>query len=132
MAVVVLTNQEATDASETIAHELAEILLMRASAAETSLADRDRAVFTALQHGTLDSKLLTANAQSYFTPQAREDYRTSLGTLGDPSAFELKRSGVRGGFVSRVYEVTCSGKKLEVVVRATQEGLLEQYTISAK
>jgi D-alanyl-D-alanine carboxypeptidase len=132
IAVVVLTNQEATDASETIANELAEILLMRATAAEAALGDRDRAVFTALQHGTLDSKLLTANARSYFTPQAREDYQRSLGPLGDPSAFELKRSSLRGGLATRVYEVTCSGRKLQVVIRATPGGLLEQYTVSAK
>src|SRR5262249_6027465 len=45
VAVVVLTNQEATDASETISNELAEILLLRANPADAAILDRDRAVF---------------------------------------------------------------------------------------
>jgi D-alanyl-D-alanine carboxypeptidase len=132
VAVVVLTNQEAVDASETIASRLAEILLLRATPAQARTFDRDRAVFVSLQHGTLDPKLLTENARFYFSAQAQADFRSSLGVLGDPTEFELKRTGLRGGFVTRAYDVTCSGRKLGVVVRATADGLIEQYTVSAE
>lgn len=132
VAVIVLTNQEAVDASETIASRLAEILLLRATPAEANILDRDRAVFVSLQHGTLDPNLLTENARFYFSAQARQDFQTSLGALGDPSEFELKRTGLRGGFVTRAYDVTCSGRKLDVIVRATADGLIEQYTVSAE
>ena len=132
VAVVVLTNQEAVDASETIANRLAEILLLGATPAEATTLSRDRAVFVSLQRGTLDPKLLTDNARDYFSAQALEDFRTSLGALGEPTGFELKRTSLRGGLVTRVYDVTCSGRKLEVVVRATADGLIEQYTVSAE
>ena len=132
VAVVVLTNQEAVDASETIATQLAEILLLQATPAQAQTLDRDRAVFVSLQHGTLDPKLLTENARFYFSAQAQQDFRNSLGALGDPTEFELKRTGLRGGLVTRAYDVTCSGRKLGVVVRATAGGLIEQYTISVQ
>jgi D-alanyl-D-alanine carboxypeptidase len=132
VAVVVLTNQEAVDASDTIADRLGEILLLRATPIGTATLDRDRAIFVALQHGTLDPKLLTNNARDYFSAQAQADFHESLGVLGAPTAFELKRTLVRGGLVTRDYEVTCSGRKLAVVVRATPDGLIEQYTVSAE
>ena len=132
VAVVVLTNQEAVDASETIANRLAQIVLLRATPAEALTLDRDRAVFVSLQHGTLDAKRLTDNARFYFSPQAQEDFHTSLGALGEPTEFELKHTGLRGGLVTRAYDVTCSGRKLSVVVRATADGLIEQYTVSAE
>lgn len=132
VAVVVLTNQEAVDASETIADRLAELVLLRATPAEALVLDRDRALFVSLQHGTLDPRLLTENARFYFSTQAQDDFRNSLGALGDPTEFELKRTGLRGGLVTRAYDVTCSGRKLGVVVRATANGLIEQYTVSAE
>ena len=132
VAVAVLTNQEAVDASETIANRLAEIMLLQAAPAEAATLDRDRALFVSLQHGSLDPKLLTPNARDYFSAQAQEDFRKSLAALGNPSDFELKRSGLRGGLVTRIYDVTCSGRKLGVIVRATTDGLIEQYTVSAE
>ena len=132
VAVVVLTNQEAVDASETIAKRLGEIVLLRATPAEAASLDRDRAVFVSLQHGTLDRRLLTDNARDYFSVQAQEDYRRSLGPLGEPTAFELQGTGLRGGLLTRNYAVTCSGRRLRVVVRETPQGRIEQYTVSAE
>jgi hypothetical protein len=34
--------------------------------------------------------------------------------------------------ITRVFEASFADKKLSVVVRATPEGLIEQYTVSAK
>jgi D-alanyl-D-alanine carboxypeptidase len=132
VAAVVLTNQEAVDASQTIADSLAEMLLQRANPADAATLDRDRALFLSLQHGSLDPKLLTPNARDYFSSQAQEDFHKSLGALGAPTDFELKHSGLRGGLVTRVYDVTCAGRKLGVVVRALPNGLIEQYTVSAE
>lgn len=132
VAVIVLTNQEAVEAPETIANRLAEIMLLRSTPAAAATLDRDRAVFVSLQHGTLDPKLLTENARDYFSAQAQEDFHKSLSALGDPTEFELKRTSLRGGLVTRVYDATCSGRKLSVVVRAMANGLIEQYTVSAE
>jgi D-alanyl-D-alanine carboxypeptidase len=132
VAVVVLTNQEAVDAPQTIAARLAEMMLQRASPAGGATLDRDRAMFLSLQHGSLDLKLLTPNARDYFSSQAQEDFHKSLGALGAPTDFELTHTGLRGGLVTRVYDVTCAGRKLGVVVRALPNGLIEQYTVSVE
>jgi D-alanyl-D-alanine carboxypeptidase len=132
VAVVALTNQEAVGASGTITDQLASLLLLEKAGVGESAIDRDRAAFIALQNGTLDPSLLTANARSYFSDQARADFKSSLGPLGAPAEFELERSGLRGGFVTRVYRIDCAGRQLEAVVRLTLGGLIEQYTVSAE
>jgi D-alanyl-D-alanine carboxypeptidase len=132
MAVVVLCNQEAVDASETIANALADLLLTRARPADAAVLDQDRRFLKSLQQGTLDTRLLTENARSYFSPEALLDFKQSLAPLGEPTAFELTRSSLRGGLVTRFYRVTFSRRQLRVVVRATPEGLFEQYTVAAE
>jgi D-alanyl-D-alanine carboxypeptidase len=131
-AIVVLTNEDAVNAAEEIADDLAKILLTESSPATVAADARAEQVFATLQQGHIDPALLTANGRSYFTPQALADYGSSLGPLGKPSEFTLARSGLRGGFVTRVYDVSAGGKKLQVVVRAQPDGLIEQYLVSAK
>jgi D-alanyl-D-alanine carboxypeptidase len=132
IAIVVLTNEDATDAFEPIADELANLMLVSDSPADATAFSDAKHFFSELQRGRTDPARLTSNGRSYFSAQAIADFHTSLGALGKPVDFSLKRSGLRGGFVTRVYEVTFSHKKLDVVVRATPEGLIEQYTVSAK
>jgi D-alanyl-D-alanine carboxypeptidase len=132
IAVVALTNQEAVGASGTITDKLATLLLLEKAGVAESAIDRDRAAFVALQNGTLDPNLLTANARSYFSDQARADFKSSLGPLGTPTGFELERSGLRGGLLTRVYHIDCNNRQLEAVVRITPDGLIEQYTVSAE
>jgi D-alanyl-D-alanine carboxypeptidase len=132
IAVVALTNQEAVSASGTITDQLASLLLLQKAGIGESAIDRDRTAFIALQNGTLDPGLLTENGRSYFSAQARADFKSSLGPLGAPTGFELERSGLRGGFVTRVYRVDCNNRQLEAVVRVTPDGLIEQYTVSAE
>jgi hypothetical protein len=89
-------------------------------------------LFLGLQHGHIDAALLTANARSYFTAQALEDFQASLGRLGKGAKFTLLRSSRRGGLITRVYEISLSGTQLLAVVRAEPAGLIEQYTVSPK
>ena len=71
---------------------------------------------TSCAPGKLDRSQLTPNANFYFTPQAIADYASSLGPLGQPSAFEPKGSPVlRGGFVIQNYVVKYPGRTLEPV-----------------
>ena len=132
IAIVVLTNEDATDAYDTIADELAELMLVSDSPADAAAVADAKHMFSELQHGRIDSAHLTANARSYFSTQALADFRNSLGPLGEPVSFALKRSGRRGGLVTRVYEVSFADKKLAVVVRSMPEGPIEQYTVNAK
>ena len=104
IAVVVLTNQDATEASSTIADALADLLLLADSPSQSVDAGAAKDLFKQLQSGKIDRQRLTGNANSYFTSQALEDYRTSLSPLGEPTSFILKRSAQRGGFATHVYE----------------------------
>jgi CubicO group peptidase (beta-lactamase class C family) len=132
IAIVVLTNEDATDAFKAIADELADLMLVSDSPADAAAFADAKHFFSELQSGRIDPARLTSNGRSYFSAQAIADFRSSLGALGKPVDFSLKQSGLRGGLVTRVYEVTFSHKKLDVVVRATPAGLIEQYTVSAK
>jgi CubicO group peptidase (beta-lactamase class C family) len=132
IAIVVLTNEDATDAYDTIADELAELMLVSGSPADAAAVADAKHVFSELQRGRIDPVHLTSNARSYFSIQALADFKNSLGPLGDPASFILKRSGRRGGLLTRVYEVSFPNKTLQVVVRALPEGLIEQYTVSVK
>jgi len=132
IAIVVLTNEDATDAFEPIADELANLMLVSDSPADAAAFAEAKHFFAELQSGRMDPARLTSNGRSYFSAQAIADFHASLGPLGKPVDFALQRSGLRGGLVTRVYQVTFAHKKLDVVVRATAEGLIEQFTVSAK
>jgi CubicO group peptidase (beta-lactamase class C family) len=131
-AIVVLTNEDATDASRTIADALAELLFVTDSPADAAAVAGAKDLFKQLQLGKADPQRLTANARSYFTSQALEDFHASLGPLGEPVSFMLKTSGQRGGFTTRVYEAAFAHQSLDVIVRSSADGLIEQYTASAK
>lgn len=132
IAIVVLTNEDATNASEAIAEDLADLMLVSDSPADAAALAGARHLFSELQHGRIDSARLTSNARSYFSKQALGDFQSSLAPLGSPASFMLKRSGLRGGLTTRVFEAVFAQKKLQVVVRATPDGLIEQYTVSAE
>jgi len=132
IAIVVLTNEDATDASGTIADATAEILFMGDSPSDAATITGAEDLFKHLQLGQVNTRRLTPNARSYFTPQALEDFHASLGPLGEPASFTLKRSAQRGGFATHVYEAAFPHQTLIVVVRSTAEGLIEQYTVSTK
>jgi CubicO group peptidase (beta-lactamase class C family) len=131
-AVVVLTNQDAASASDLIAEDLAKLMFVDDSpAAATAVAEAER-ILAGLQEGNIDASRLTANARSYFTPQALADFKAGLAPLGKPKKFELTSSGRRGGFVTRNYVATFAAKTLRIVERSEPDGLIEQYTINAK
>lgn len=134
-AIVVLTNADFGDAFVTIAQGLAKVVLPAATADadEAAKTKAARAMFDSLRNGTLDRRLLTANASYYFTPQVVADYRNSLAPLGEPTRFELagpKR--LRGGFVQRRYTVTYPKQTLSIGTFAEPDGAerYEQFIVS--
>jgi D-alanyl-D-alanine carboxypeptidase len=139
MAVVVLTNEDATDVSGTIAEALSNLLFENRSPAEAAALAETKRVYGELREGRIDAARLTANARTYFTPQALADFRASLDPLGKPSDFALKNTQLRGGLTTRVFEVSfpqekaaIPQKKVTVITRTTRDGLFEQYTVGAK
>jgi CubicO group peptidase (beta-lactamase class C family) len=116
-AIVVLTNSWFSDAYQRIAAGLAQIVLPPAPVAAADQAARAQAalVFDQLRTGTLDRRLLTEDANTYFDATALADYRRSLTPLGPPTGFAAASPArLRGGFVNRTYRATWPGRTLAI------------------
>src|SRR5215470_3824882 len=129
MAVVVLTNMDATSASSTLAGKIGTILF------KMSARDRDaaaalaqaKATFDGLQHGRIDRTLFTANANAYFSETAIADFAAGLGPLGAPQEFEQANQALRGGMVVRSFRIKCGATSLRLTTFTMPDGKLEQY-----
>ena len=130
-AVVVLTNQDASEAAGAIARGMTQ-LLTRAGpdAGEAASAARARRVFEGLQRGAIDRGLFTPNANAYFSAQALRDFARSLGPLGAPASLSQTGRSLRGGMTFRSYRVRFPRRELVVTTFETPDGLLEQYLVA--
>ena len=131
-----MTNSWSGDAYGDISRGIAAIVLPPApqDAAAVARTARLRTLFDQLRSGTLDRKLLTPNANYYFTPTVLADYRSSLAPLGEPTAFEAQGSAQpRGGFLIQGYKVTYPGRTLSIstFVEPGAEGRVEQFLVQA-
>jgi len=134
-AIVVMTNTWSSPASGQLTRGLAEIVLppVKADSATAIHAARVRTVYDQLRKGTLDRKLLTENANYYFTPTVTADFRSSLAPLGEPVAIEPDGSpALRGGFVIQHYTIKYPDKDLDlsVFMEPGTEGRVEQFLVS--
>lgn len=129
-AVVVLTNQDAANASGAIAYGIAPLLFATNDAATPQKEAQARKIFDGLQHATIDRALFTDNANSYFSEQALKDFASSLGPLGTPQEFNQVSQSLRGGMTLRVYRVRFPQKTLDVWTYEMPDGKLEQYQVA--
>lgn len=141
-AVVALVNADFGGAQDAITGGITDLLLppapppTRALTLDEARDDLAKRTFDQLRAGTLDRSKLTENAAYYFTPQATEDYHTSLAPLGDPVSFEaLGKARLRGGFVNRNYQISyADGRKLIVISYAEPgvHGKFEQFLVQPR
>jgi D-alanyl-D-alanine carboxypeptidase len=134
-AIVVMTNTWSSPASGQLTRGLAEIVLppVKPVSATAIHAARVRTVYDQLRNGTLDRKLLTGNANYYFTPTVTADFRSSLAPLGAPVAIEPDGApALRGGFVIQHYTVKYPDRELDlsVFMEPGTEGRIEQFLVS--
>jgi len=132
VAVVVLTNQDAADASGAIAKGIAPLLLASDDPATPGKLAQARKIFEGLQHGTIDRSLFTDNANFYFSEQALKDFAASLGPLGTPEEFIQIRQALRGGMKLRVYAIKFPKTELSAWTYEMPDGKLEQYQVAAQ
>ena len=130
IAVVVLTNQDAAQASSEIGGQIRSLLVSGLNPQDPKQDELIRKVYDGLQQGKIDRSLLTDNANAYFTEQALKDYASSLGPLGAPQGFSQTRSSGRGGMIERIYEVKYPTKNLVIIIYETPDGKIEQYLIA--
>lgn len=131
VAVVVLTNEDASEAAAAIAKGIAPLLLANDAPATPEKLVQARKIFAGLQQGTIDRSLFTDNANFYFSEQALKDFASSLGPLGAPQEFVQIRQALRGGMTLRVYTVKFAKTKLRAWTYEMPDGKLEQFQVAA-
>jgi D-alanyl-D-alanine carboxypeptidase len=132
VAVVVLTNQDAVDASGAIARGVAPLLLASDDPATPEKLEQARKIFEGLQHGTINRSLFTENANFYFSELALQDFASSLAPLGTPEEFTEVRQGLRGGMKVRVYRIKFANQTLRAWTFEMPDGKLEQYQVAVQ
>jgi CubicO group peptidase (beta-lactamase class C family) len=130
VAVVVLTNQDAVDASGNIARLIAPLLFPQEDASTEE--QKARKIFADLQQGKINRSLFTDNANSYFTGQALQDFASGLAPLGVPEAFSQTARQERGGMTFRLFNLKFRDKRLEIWQRTMPDGKIEQFQVLAK
>lgn len=135
-AIVVMTNTWSSSGYGQILRGLAEIVLPPvAPDAATAQAARVRTVYDQLRTGTLDRKMLTENANHYFSPTVVGDFQSSLRPLGAPMSIEPDgSSALRGGFVMQHFTVKYPNRTLDlsVFMEPGANGRVEQFLVSGE
>ncbi len=131
-AIVVLTNQDASEAAGAITTGIAPLLFPVDDAQASARLDEARKIFAGLQRGTIDRSLFTEDANSYFNETALKDFESSLGPLGTPASFVASPRSLRGGMILRSYSVRFPGKTLRVWTFEIPNGKLEQYQVAVQ
>ena len=131
VAVAVLTNLDATGASEQIATKIESILFATQDPGTQAALDQVKAIFAGLQKGTIDRSLFTSDANAYFCEQAVADFAASLAPLGTPTEFVQSAQSLRGGMTLRRYRLVFPKKTLRLWTFTMPDGKLEQLQIAA-
>jgi CubicO group peptidase (beta-lactamase class C family) len=135
-AIVVLTNEMASPAAGAIGRALTPLVLGmpvgKSTAEEAKQAEAQAMeIFTGLQHGKIDRAKFTDWCNAYFSHQAIEDYKNSLGPLGKPASIQMLQQGLRGGMTFRVFRAMFpNGKNTLMITTYTEpDGKLEQFLV---
>ena len=126
-AIVVLTNEMATNAASLIARRIAPTVLGLPAAAPTKDEAQALAIFNGLADGRIDRTLFTEFCNAYFSQQTLEDFASSLKPLGPPLTFKQTTQEARGGMVFRAFTVTFPDRDLKVTTYQMPDGKYEQY-----
>ncbi len=131
IAIVVLTNQEASPAAGAIARSLGALVVSGAVAASDTAAEGwARQVLGGLQHGRIDRSRFTANGNFYFDAEAITDYRTSLAPFGAIVSLRETAKFDRGGMTYRGFAVEfASGKRVNLSTFTVPDGRIEQFLV---
>jgi D-alanyl-D-alanine carboxypeptidase len=128
-AIVVFTNEMATQAASMIADRVAPMILGIAASAPSKEEAQALAIFNGLADGHIDRKLFTNYCNAYFNQQTIEDFAASLKPLGPPLTFKQTKVEARGGMIFRVFAVTFPERELKVTTYEMPDGKLEQYLV---
>jgi CubicO group peptidase (beta-lactamase class C family) len=131
VAIVVLTNMDATGTPEQIASSISKTIFASTDPATPKTTEQMRKIFDELQKGRIDRSRFTSNANAYFDDQAIKDFASSLGPLGTPQEFVQSGQSLRGGMTLRRYRIKFAAKTLRLTTFIMPDGKIEQYQIAA-
>ena len=131
IAIVVLTNQEASPAAGSLARALAALMLPGAAAAADSEGEKwAREVLDGLRRGRIDRTRFTGNGNFYFDAQAIADYRASLTPFGAIVSLRETSKFDRGGMTYRGFAVEfATGKRVVLSTFTVPNGKIEQFLV---
>lgn len=138
IAIVVLTNQVASDAAHDIAAAIAAQLIpsLHPAAAATpadTFAPQLQTILTGLQHGHIDRALFTSDCNAYFNADTLADFQSTLAPLGAITSVTRTRTNLRGGMTFGLYRVAFSkGETVLVTVYLQPDGKIEQLLVVGK
>ncbi len=130
VAVAVLTNMDATNASREIATKIEEIVFAQSEPGTAEALAEMKKILATLQQGKVDRSLFTENAKAYFDQETVADFAAALGPLGEPKKFEQTEQSLRGGMTLRRYEIKFATKTLRLTTFLMPDGKIEQYQIA--
>ena len=133
-AVTVLTNEDASSAAGALARKIMPLIVTGDAPPDGGTAAAEKralAVFAGLQDGKVDRAQLTPFCDAYFTPEAVQDFASSLKPLGSPVSFTQVTEEKRGGMTFRVFNVSFPDRRLRVTTYEMPDGKLEQYLVIA-
>jgi D-alanyl-D-alanine carboxypeptidase len=140
-AVVVLTNEIASEAASEIAAAIEPLILPEPPPAKPSpaagivaaFAPKLQPILTGLQTSQIDRSLFTADTNDYFNKETLADFQSTLGPLGTITSVAPLNSSLRGGMTFGLYKVTFSGgTSILVTVYLEPDGKIEQLLVIGK
>jgi D-alanyl-D-alanine carboxypeptidase len=136
VAIVVLTNEVASDAADKISAQIAALVLpgtVTAAAAPDQVADALPGILAGFAQGQIDRAKFTANCNAYFSADALADFKATLATLGAVKSVYRTQTSLRGGMKFADYRVVfANGTTLLVNASMWPDGKIEQLLIRAK
>jgi D-alanyl-D-alanine carboxypeptidase len=125
VSVIVLTNHMEGGATEIATTTSDTLIGLKKSAPE----EQAIAIYRDLQQGKIDRSLLAPNLSDYFDAQTLEDFKTSLGPLGEPLTFSQTSESLRGGMTHRSFRIVYPTRRLSLSIYAYPDGKLEQFLV---
>ena len=133
VAIVVLTNETASEAAGKIGEAIAPLLVPPPTAKPDAFAAELRTILSGLQHGTIDRSLFTRDSNFYFDKDALADFQSTLGPMGPITDVTRERAGLRGGMDFGLYRVTFSGgASITITTYRMTDGKIEQLLAIGK
>lgn len=125
VAVAVLTNHMEGGAAQIAQLTAATVAGVKRDAED----EKAYQMYLGLQKGDVNRSLLAPNLSDYFSDEAVQDFKNSLGPLGEPLVFRKVLDELRGGMTLRVYQVVYPTRRLNLSTYTYPDGKLEQFLV---